>query len=72
MFRKLKTFIAEVRVELSKATWPWDPKERGFRRYKELADSTVVVIVAMLILGGYIAFFDLMLVNVVGWLTRPL
>ena len=72
MFRKAKTFIAEVRVELSKATWPWDPKEKGFRRYKELADSTVVVLVAMLILGGYIAFFDLMLVNVVGWLTRPL
>jgi preprotein translocase subunit SecE len=71
MFRKLKTFIAEVRAELSKATWPWDPKEKGFRRYKELADSTVVVIVAMLILGGYIAFFDLMLVNAVGWLTRP-
>ena len=71
MFRKLKTFIAEVRVELSKATWPWDPKEKGVRRYKELADSTVVVIVAMLILGGYIAFFDLMLVNAVGWLTRP-
>ena len=71
MFRKLKTFIAEVRVELSKATWPWDPKEKGFRRYKELADSTVVVIVAMLILGAYIAFFDLMLVNAVGWLTRP-
>ena len=71
MFRKLKTLIAEVRTELSKATWPWDPKEKGFRRYKELADSTVVVIVAMLILGGYIAFFDLMLVNTVGWLTRP-
>jgi preprotein translocase subunit SecE len=71
MFRKLKTFIAEVRVELFKATWPWDPKEKGFRRYKELADSTVVVIVAMVILGGYIAFFDLMLVNTVGWLTRP-
>ena len=71
MFRKLKNFIVEVRVELSKATWPWDPKEKGFRRYKELADSTVVVIVAMLILGGYIAFFDLMLVNTVGWLTRP-
>ena len=71
MIRKVKTFIAEVRSELAKCTWPWDPKERGFRRYKELADSTVVVIVAMLILGGYIAFFDLMLVNVVGWLTRP-
>ena len=71
MLRKLKTFTAEVRTELAKATWPWDPKEKGFRRYKELADSTVVVIVAMVILGGYIAFFDLMLVNTVGWLTRP-
>ena len=71
MFRKLKTFIAEVRTELAKATWPCDPKEKGFRRYKELADSTVVVIVAMVIVGGYIAFFDLMLVNTVGWLTRP-
>lgn len=72
MIRKVKTFIAEVRAELGKCTWPWDPKEKGFRRFKELSDSTVVVIVAMLILGGYIAFFDLMLVNVVGWLTRPL
>ena len=71
MFRKLNKFIAGVRTELGKATWPWDPKEKGFRRYKELADSTVVVIVAMLIVGGYIAFFDFILVNVVGTLTRP-
>jgi preprotein translocase subunit SecE len=71
MFSKIKTFTTEVRTELGKCTWPWDPKERGFRRFKELSDSTVVVIVAMLIVGGYIAFFDLMLVNVVGWLTRP-
>lgn len=71
MFAKAKKFIAEVRIELNKCTWPWDPKEKGFRRFKELSDSTVVVLVAMLIVGGYIAFFDLMLVNVVGWLTRP-
>ncbi len=71
MFAKTKKFISEVRTELNKCTWPWDPKEKGFRRFKELSDSTVVVIVAMLIVGGYIAFFDLMLVNVVGWLTRP-
>jgi preprotein translocase subunit SecE len=58
MFAKLKKFTGEVRGELAKAQWPWDPNEKGFRRYKELADSTVVVIVAMLILGGYIAFFD--------------
>ena len=71
MLSKAKKFTAEVRTELGKCTWPWDPKEKGFRRFKELSDSTVVVIVAMLIVGGYIAFFDLMLVNVVGWLTRP-
>lgn len=71
MLSKAKKFTTEVRTELGKCTWPWDPKEKGFRRFKELSDSTVVVIVAMLIVGGYIAFFDLMLVNVVGWLTRP-
>jgi len=71
MFSKVRKFTSEVRVELAKAQWPWDPNEKGFRRYKELSDSTVVVLVAMLILGGYIAFFDFLLINVVGFLTRP-
>lgn len=71
MFAKTKNFIAEVRVELSKAQWPWDPNEKGFKRYKELWDSTVVVVIAMLLLGGYIAFFDLVTINVVGFLTTP-
>lgn len=71
MFAKTKKFVSEVRVELGKAQWPWDPNEKGFRRYKELWDSTVIVVIAMLLLGGYIAFFDLITVNVVGFLTRP-
>lgn len=71
MFTKIRKFISEVRVELSKAQWPWDPNEKGFRRYKELTDSTVVVLIAMVILGGYIAFFDFILINVVGFLTDP-
>ena len=71
MFSKLRKFISEVRVELAKAQWPWDPNEKGFRRYKELTDSTVVVLVAMVLLGGYIAFFDFILINVVGFLTHP-
>jgi preprotein translocase subunit SecE len=71
MFSKLRKFMSEVRVELGKAQWPWDPNEKGFRRYKELTDSTVVVLVAMLILGGYIAFFDFVLINVVSFLTHP-
>ena len=70
MLTKTKTFIAEVRLELQKATWPWDPKEKGMKRYKELTDSTLVVIIAMLLLGGYIALFDFILVNVIHFLTR--
>ena len=50
-----KAFFTEVKVELQKASWPWDPKEKGFKKYKELIDSTLVVIIAMLLLGGYVA-----------------
>lgn len=68
---KLFKFIREVRVELGKAQWPWDPKESTFmKRYKELWDSTVVVIIATLLLSGYVAFFDFIMVNVVGALTK--
>jgi preprotein translocase subunit SecE len=70
MLTKTKTFISEVRLELQKASWPWDPKEKGFRRYKELTDSTLVVIIAMLLLGGYVALFDFVLVNFVHFFTR--
>jgi preprotein translocase subunit SecE len=70
MLGKAKSFFSEVKIELQKASWPWDPKERGFRRYKELTDSTVVVLVAMLLLGGYVALFDFILVNVVHYFTR--
>ena len=55
---KARTFFEEVRGELRKASWPWDPKEKGFKKYKELTDSTVVVVVAMLLLGGYVSLWD--------------
>jgi len=70
MLTKVKDFFSEVKVELQKASWPWDTKEKGFRRYKELTDSTVVVIVAMMLLGGYVALFDFVLVNFVHFFTR--
>ena len=70
MLGKTKSFFSEVRLELQKASWPWDPKERGMKRYKELTDSTLVVIIAMLLLGGYVALFDFILVNVIHFLTR--
>jgi len=67
---KAKSFFTEVKVELLKASWPWDPKEKGMKRYKELTDSTLVVIIAMLLLGGYVALFDFVLVNVIHFFTR--
>jgi len=70
MFRKVSSFISEVKVELAKASWPWDPKERGFKKYKELTDSTLIVVIAMLLLSGYVALWDFILVNIVGALTR--
>jgi preprotein translocase subunit SecE len=70
MITKTKNFLNEVRVELQKASWPWDPKEKGFRRYKELTDSTTVVVIAMLLLGGYVALFDFVIVNFIHFFTR--
>jgi len=70
MITKARTFFNEVKVELQKASWPWDPKERGFKKYKELTDSTLVVIIAMLLLGGYVALFDFILVNFIQFFTR--
>ena len=65
-----KNFFSEVKVELQKASWPWDPNEKGFKRYKELWDSTVVVLIAMLLVGGYIALLDVFLIAIVNWLTK--
>jgi preprotein translocase subunit SecE len=57
----VRKYFSEVFTELRKANWPWDPRETGFAKYKELIDSTVVVSVAMLLLGCYVAGFDLIL-----------
>ena len=70
MISKTKDFFNEVKVELQKASWPWDPKEKGFKKYKELTDATVVVIISMVLLGGYVALFDFVLVNAIHYFTR--
>jgi len=56
-------FVQEVKTELHKATWPWDPREKGVKRYKELLDSTIVVLIAMTLLGGFVAVWDLVFMN---------
>ena len=51
----------EVLAELKKSSWP---------TRRELADSTVVVIVTVLILGIFVAMADLLFLRVVAMLTR--
>jgi preprotein translocase subunit SecE len=58
---RVRKYLSEVYLEMKKATWPWDPKEKGFAKYKELNDSTIVVFIAMLLMGAFVAFFDTVL-----------
>ena len=69
MIGRVRGFLSQVWAELEKCSWPWDPKEKGLKRYRELIDSTAVVVVAMLLLSGYIAFWDLVMVNLVKLLV---
>lgn len=72
MFQKIIIFIGEVKGELRKATWPWDsdPKAKGLKKYKELVDSTVVVVIAMLLLAGYVAASDVVLKEAISFITQ--
>jgi preprotein translocase subunit SecE len=63
-------FVGEVKVELDKCAWPWDPNQSGFgKKYKELIESTWVVILAVILLAGFVTTSDWLLTHLVGWLT---
>lgn len=70
MFSKTQSFLSEVKAELQKASWPWDPNEKGVKKYRELIDSTSVVIVAMILLSGFVSLWDLVMMGIVGALTK--
>ena len=65
-----KNFFSEVKVELAKASWPWDPKEKGMKKYKELTDSTLIVVIAMLLMSGYVAGWDFVLNMIMGYIFK--
>nr|WP_193212441.1 preprotein translocase subunit SecE [Luteolibacter marinus] len=71
MFAKVSRFIGEVKGELRKANWPWesDPKVKGFKKYKELVDSTIVVLIATILLAGFVSLWDFIDTNVVTFIT---
>ncbi len=72
MFSKIRSFISEVGLELKKTSWPWNAKESGFRKFKELTDNTVIVIVAVVFLGAFVAFWDFIMSGVMGLLVQGL
>ncbi|MFK7850700.1 MAG: preprotein translocase subunit SecE [Akkermansiaceae bacterium] len=71
MLSKITGFIGEVKGELRKASWPWDadPKAKGFKKYKELIDSTIVVLIAVILLAAFVQFWDFIQILIVGFLT---
>lgn len=66
---KVTKFFSDIMIELRKASWPWDPKERGFKKYKELTDSTVVVFIAMILLAAFVSMWDLIMIGAMKLLT---
>lgn len=65
----ISQYLSEVKSELHKANWPWDMQEKGFKRFRELTDSTLVVLVATLLLGGFVAGWDFIMRGVMKTLT---
>jgi preprotein translocase subunit SecE len=59
-FRTIRIFASELVGELQKASWPTKT---------ELKDSTIVVIVACVLLGLFTSISDFALLNVVDTVT---
>jgi preprotein translocase subunit SecE len=60
-FRKSRIFLGETSTELKKAVWPTKT---------ELRDSTIVVFIATLLLGAYVALADFSVYNWIQLLTN--
>lgn len=61
--RRTRHFLAETTTELRKSIWP---------TWKELRDSTVVVLVATALLGGYCALSDFAVYNWIQLITQAI
>jgi len=61
MFEKIKKFLKEVRVELTKVTWPTP---------SELRATTGVVIITTFIMTVFIGIVDFGLAQFIGLLLR--
>ncbi len=57
---KTRGFLTEVVTEMKRSSWP---------TRKELVDSTIVVIVSMVLLGVFVALADMVFLKIIGLLT---
>jgi len=60
-FRRLRIFLGETSQELKKSVWP---------TRSELLNSTIVVLVATILLGAYVALADFSVYNWIQLLTN--
>jgi preprotein translocase subunit SecE len=56
-YKRLTNFLRDVKSELKKVTWPSRP---------EVTNTTVVVIVATVVIGFYLFFWDLIAAWLIG------
>jgi len=57
---RLRNYVLETREELRKCTWP---------TWEELKGSTVLVVLCIVMLTAFTWVIDLVLVNVVRWMS---
>ena len=60
-FLKMRDFLAEVMAELKKSSWP---------TRRELTDSTIVVVITVLVLGMFVALADVVFLRIISFLTK--
>jgi len=58
---RIKTFFVEVNSETKKVTWP---------TFKEVRDTTIVVIIAVIIFGFFLYLVDLALGHIIQYLFK--
>ena len=61
LFKALKTFLSEVKIELKKCTWP---------TRQELLGSTMVVVISVVIIGVFVGLSDTVLMGLLRAVLR--
>ena len=70
MLQKAKAFLVEVAAEMGTVSWPIKRGKdlKPAERYRELIDSTTMVIVSTIVLAAYIGLVDTVLSGLMGLL----